>query len=65
MTIELNLVQTWIYRYLIIEEKGDECPEAEACYWAFEKLDDLCWREPEIAWKIILEILRHKKIGLF
>lgn len=61
MATELDLIKTWISRYLIIEEKGDKSEEAESLYWAFEQLDDLCWKKPYVAWNIILEILRGTK----
>lgn len=54
-----SLVSTWIKRCQIIETEGDESPSAQNCFWAYEKLDDICWNDPKMALKIILEIVNE------
>jgi hypothetical protein len=58
MTAEsAHLVDAWIKRYEIIEQKGDEAPEAEALFWSYMEVDELCGDDPQRALTIITNIL--------
>ena len=52
-----ELVSTWVALHEIIEKEGDKAPKVDELFWANEQLDSLCYRSPDEAWKIILEIL--------
>lgn len=52
-----KLVDAWIARYELIEKQGDQSPDGEALFWAYEEFDALCRRQPEVAWPLILEVL--------
>lgn len=53
-----QLASSWIKLTKIAHEKGYNCPEADELFWASMKLDELVNKDPDEAWKIILEILK-------
>ncbi|MBZ5532403.1 MAG: hypothetical protein LAO20_13310 [Acidobacteriia bacterium] len=58
MTAESGrLVDAWINRYEIIEQKGDEAPEAKALFWSYMEVDELCGEDPDRALHLITNIL--------
>jgi Family of unknown function (DUF6869) len=53
-----ELAVAWIRRYELIHRETDQSPAAKSLFWAFQKLDEYCEREPEKAFALILAIAR-------
>lgn len=51
-----ELAIAWIRRYELINRETDQSPAAKSLFWAFQKLDEYCEREPDRAFALILAI---------
>lgn len=49
------LIQTWIAHHKELVNTGEI---NDGTFWVYEKLDELCWKSPDMAWTLILEILK-------
>src|SRR5262245_19482900 len=55
-----ELVRTWIERHADPDLlRKSQAHEPDERFWAWQKLDELCGSQPEVAWGIVLEILRR------
>ena len=61
---QTNLIDTWIEYYTQEIELNDKNElvkkNKEDMFWAFEKLDEICLKTPDMCFEIILEILNIK-----
>jgi hypothetical protein len=53
-----ELAVAWVRRYELINRETDQSPAATSLFWAFQKLDEYCEREPDRAFALILAIAR-------